>query len=79
MADFGLAEDIYTNNYYQWKRGDTAVKLPVKWMSLESIQDCICTERSDVVRLAELTYIFHVGRNQTTSTYIAGLWTNFYH
>ena len=49
VADFGLAEDIYTANYYRWKNGDTNVKLPVRWMSPENTQEGICTEKSDVV------------------------------
>ena len=49
VADFGLAEDVYTTNYYRWKKGDTKVKLPVRWMSPESTQDGIFTEKSDVV------------------------------
>ena len=49
VADFGLAEDIYTANYYRWKKGDTNMKLPVRWMSPESTQDGIFTEKSDVV------------------------------
>ena len=51
MADFGLAEDIYTANYYRWKKGDTNMKLPIRWMSPESIQDGIFTEKSDVVSI----------------------------
>ena len=49
VADFGLAEDIYTTNYYRWKKGDTNMKLPVRWMSPESARDGIFTEKSDVV------------------------------
>jgi len=49
VADFGLSEDIYTSTYYRQKKGDTAVKLPVKWMPPESIADGIFTEKSDVV------------------------------
>ena len=49
VADFGLAEDIYTANYYRWKKGDTNMKLPVRWMSPESTRDGIFTEKSDVV------------------------------
>ena len=49
VADFGLAEDIYTANYYRWKKGDTNMKFPVRWMSPESTQDGIFTEKSDVV------------------------------
>ena len=49
VADFGLAEDIYTANYYRWKKGDTNMKFPVRWMAPESTQDGIFTEKSDVV------------------------------
>jgi len=44
-----LSEDIYTSTYYRQKKGDTAVKLPVKWMPPESIADGIFTEKSDIV------------------------------
>ena len=50
VADFGLAEDIYTRNYYRRRKSDTSEKLPVRWMSPESIQGGIFTEKSDVVR-----------------------------
>ena len=50
VADFGLAEDIYTKNYYRRRKSDTSEKLPVRWMSPESIQDGMFTEKSDVVR-----------------------------
>ena len=49
VADFGLSEDIYTSTYYRQEKSDTAVKLPVRWMSPESIADGIFTEMSDVV------------------------------
>jgi len=48
VADFGLSEDIYTSTYYRQKN-DTAVKLPLRWMAPESIEDGIFTEKSDVV------------------------------
>ena len=49
VADFGLAEDVYTANYYRWKKGDTNMKFPVRWMSPEGTRDGIFTEKSDVV------------------------------
>ena len=49
VANFGLAEDVYTANYYRWKKGDTNMKFPVRWMSPESTRDGIFTEKSDVV------------------------------
>ena len=55
VADFGLSVDIYTNNYYRRRKSDTAVKLPVRWMALESTSDGIVTEKSDVVSATNTT------------------------
>ena len=50
MADFGLSEDIYARNYFRQRKEDNnAVKLPFKWMALESLQDGVFTEKTDVV------------------------------
>ena len=50
VADFGLAEDIYTGNYFrQHKDFSNQIKLPIKWMALESIHDGLFTEKTDVV------------------------------
>ena len=48
MADFGLTEDIYAKNYFR-QDVDAEVKLPVKWMALESFTDGIFSEKTDVV------------------------------
>ncbi len=49
VGDFGLAEDVYNTGYYrQNERAD--IKLPYKWMALESLNDDIFTEKTDVVR-----------------------------
>ena len=48
VSDFGLGEDVYTTGYFRQNR-DAPVKLPYKWMSLESLEDGIFTEKSDVV------------------------------
>ncbi|XP_074718456.1 proto-oncogene tyrosine-protein kinase ROS [Strix uralensis] len=45
IGDFGLARDIYKNDYYR-KRGEGL--LPVRWMAPESLIDGIFTNRSDV-------------------------------
>ena len=50
VADFGLTEDIYLRGVTQHKNGKSSVKLPVKWMALESLNDGIFSEKSDVVR-----------------------------
>ena len=47
IADFGLAKDIYSTEYY---RVDKHTRLPAKWMSLESLLDGYFDEKTDVVR-----------------------------
>ncbi len=49
VADFGLAEDVYTTGYF--RENDGGVKLPFKWMAPESLTDGVFTEKTDVVRL----------------------------
>ncbi|NXT80261.1 ROS1 kinase, partial [Zapornia atra] len=45
IGDFGLARDIYRNDYYR-KRGEGL--LPVRWMAPESLIDGVFTSRSDI-------------------------------
>ncbi|XP_075410071.1 proto-oncogene tyrosine-protein kinase ROS isoform X2 [Tenrec ecaudatus] len=45
IGDFGLARDIYKNDYYR-KRGEGL--LPVRWMAPESLMDGVFTTQSDV-------------------------------
>ena len=58
VADFGLSvEEIYAKNYF---RQETAgldgggVKLPVKWMAIESLNDGVFSEKTDVVAIIVL-------------------------
>ncbi len=47
VGDFGLAEDVYASGYF--RQNDRAnVKLPFKWMALESLNDAIFTEKTVV-------------------------------
>lgn len=52
VADFGLAKDIYSSEYYRMNRN---TKVPVKWMSPESLLDGFFNEKTDVV----CTYAIH--------------------
>lgn len=45
IGDFGLARDIYKNDYYR-KEGEGL--LPVRWMAPESLVDGVFTCQSDV-------------------------------
>ncbi|XP_056596522.1 hepatocyte growth factor receptor isoform X2 [Triplophysa dalaica] len=47
VADFGLARDVYDKEYYS-VHNKHGVKLPVKWMALESLQTHKFTAKSDV-------------------------------
>ena len=53
VSDFGLSEDVYGRNYFRQNRlgeeGGDQVKLPLRWMALESLNDGVFTEKTDVV------------------------------
>ena len=50
VADFGLSESLYTKDYFkQTSDSDSHVKLPIKWMALESIHYGKFSEKTDVV------------------------------
>ena len=54
VTDFGLSEEVYARNYFRQmdtldRSGEGPVKLPVKWMALESLNDGVFSEKSDVV------------------------------
>ena len=48
VADFGFSEKMYSSAYVRTAVGG-GVRLPVKWMAPESIQDGIFSEKTDVV------------------------------
>ena len=50
VGDFGLAEDVYSCGYFR-QEGKENIRLPYKWMALESLNDCIFSEKTDVVIL----------------------------
>ena len=51
VADFGLAESLDSSKDYFRQDKDNPVKLPVKWLALESIHDGVFSEKSDVVSM----------------------------
>ena len=52
VADFGLAEDLYTAEYFkQTQDPNHPIKLPVKWMALESIHYGKFNEKTDIVSM----------------------------
>ena len=53
MADFGLAESIDMSKDYFRQNQDVIIKLPIKWLALESINDGVFSEKSDVVSTIE--------------------------
>ena len=50
ITDFGLSEDVFERNYFrQDNSSGEVVKLPIKWMAPESLNDRHFSEKSDVV------------------------------
>jgi hypothetical protein len=50
VADFGLSESINTTKEYFRQKKEVVVRLPIKWLAPESINDGVFSEMSDVVR-----------------------------
>ena len=63
VADFGLSEDIYCKDYFRQalieSTKEGVIKLPIKWLALESLQDGVFTEKTDVVCVVQLTFMFN--------------------
>ena len=51
VADFGLAEDIYSTNYCRRSKSKSEERVPFRWMAPESIERNIYNEATDVVSL----------------------------
>ena len=49
IADFGLSEDVYLKNYFRQNDDNQSIKLPIKWMAPESLNDGVFSEKTDVV------------------------------
>ena len=56
IADFGLARDIYHDDYY--KVQDKCRPLPIKWVAIEALKQSKFTTKSDVVRIGFMQFAF---------------------
>ncbi|XP_037334488.2 tyrosine-protein kinase Mer isoform X1 [Pungitius pungitius] len=45
VADFGLSKKIYSSNYYRQR---AAIRVPIKWMAIESLSESVYSSKSDV-------------------------------
>ena len=48
VADFGLSKNTYEKMYFRQDKSE-GVKLPIKWMAIESMEDAVFSEKTDVV------------------------------
>ena len=48
VADFGLSKSTYEKLYFRENKSEN-VKLPIKWLAIECMEDGVFSEKSDVV------------------------------
>ena len=76
VADFGLSESIDSNKDYFRQGQDDTVKLPIKWLAPESINDGIFSEKTDVVGESYDNYasFSFVKKSLLYSYHVVGIW-----
>ena len=52
VSDFGLIKVVHEKDYYQ---EEESISLPIRWMSMESMQCCVFTTQTDVVCMRQYT------------------------
>ena len=58
VADFGLSECVYNKEYFRQTK-EKNLLLPLKWMALESLENDVFTEKTDVVRKSCTLLLFY--------------------
>lgn len=64
VADFGLSKNMIGDNVYFRQEKANGVKLPIKWMAVESIEDGIFTEKTDIVSQLVILYKYIICTTQ---------------
>ncbi len=50
VADFGLSQILGPEEEFFQQKDEDSVKLPMKWLAIESINERMFSEKTDVVR-----------------------------
>ena len=58
VADFGLSKSTYEKLYFRQDKSEH-VKLPIKWLAIESIEYGLFSEKSDVVSNFKIVLYIH--------------------
>lgn len=59
MSDFGLTRNTYEKLYVRQDMKEK-VKLPIKWLAIESLQDGVFSEKTDIVSSIFALLLLHV-------------------
>ena len=71
VADFGLSKSVYDQLYFRQDANDS-VKLPIKWLAVESIEDGVFSEKTDVVWYQ----VFLEASHDVSMLFIVGIWSD---